>query len=223
MPDRKEYLKKYCQEYWIRNKDKLKKQHKQWAKNNPEKILKIAKHYRENNYEKINKRKKLWCINNPGKRKKYNKKWNKNNPEYNKQYQIENRERLLEYAKQWIKKKLKIDLKFNLNSKIRTAIWQSLKGNKPGRHWEDLVGYTLNDLIKRLQKTMPKGYCWQDFLQGKLHIDHKIPISAFNFNKPEHTDFKRCWALSNLQLLPAKENMTKHNKLSRPFQPALKI
>jgi len=34
---------------------------------------------------------------------------------------------------------------------------------------------------------------------------------------------KRCWALSNLRLLPAKENMIKHNKLDRPFQPALRI
>jgi len=70
---------------------------------------------------------------------------------------------------------------------------------------------------------MPKGYCWQDFLEGKLHIDHKIPISAFNFTKSEHIDFKRCWALSNLQLLPARENIIKSNHLSKPFQPALKI
>ncbi|GAI61384.1 unnamed protein product, partial [marine sediment metagenome] len=38
-----------------------------------------------------------------------------------------------------------------------------------------------------------------------------------------HIDFKRCWALENLRLLPAKENMVKHNKLDRPFQPALRI
>ncbi|MBA7551803.1 hypothetical protein ES705_44352 [subsurface metagenome] len=70
---------------------------------------------------------------------------------------------------------------------------------------------------------MPAGYTWQDFLSGELHIDHIIPISAFNFTKPEHTDFKRAWALENLRLLPAKENMIKHDRLDRPFQPALKI
>jgi len=100
---------------------------------------------------------------------------------------------------------------------------KSLRDNKNGRKWEDLIGYTLDDLIKRLEKTIPKGYIWQDYLTEKLHIDHIIPISVFNFDKPEHIDFKRCWALNNLRLLPAKENMMKHDKLYKPFQPALPI
>jgi len=104
---------------------------------------------------------------------------------------------------------------------ISSSIRIMLKGNKQGRHWEDLVGYELNDLIKRLKKTIPKGYTWQDYLDSKLHIDHIIPVSVFNFTKPEHLDFKKCWALKNLQLLPAKENLEKHNKLDKPFQPCL--
>jgi len=103
------------------------------------------------------------------------------------------------------------------------AIWLSLKGNKAGKHWENLVGYTLKDLVKHLKKTMPKGYNWKDVLNGKLHIDHIIPKSVFNFTKPRHIDFQNCWALSNLQLLPARENMLKHDKLTKPFQPALML
>jgi len=106
---------------------------------------------------------------------------------------------------------------------MSTAINLSLKGNKKGRHWEDLVGYTLKKLKNRLQKTMPEGYTWQDYMDGKLHIDHIIPKSIFNFTKPEHPDFKRCWALENLRLLPAKENQEKSNKLKKPFQSALKL
>ncbi|GAI73524.1 unnamed protein product, partial [marine sediment metagenome] len=45
---------------------------------------------------------------------------------------------------------------------------------------------------------------WKDYLNRDLHIDHIIPKSAFNFTKPEHTDFKRCWALDNLRLLPVQ-------------------
>jgi len=115
-------------------------------------------------------------------------------------------------------------LKYQLNKRMRIHILHSLKrGIKNKQHWEYLVGYTTKDLIKRLQKTMPEDYTWQDFMQGKLHIDHIIPINAFNFDKPEHIDFKRCWALSNLQLLPAKENLKKSNKLLRPFQPSLAL
>ena len=134
-----------------------------------------------------------------------------------------NKEKQKKWFRQYLRKRLKTDLKFNLNHNIRRSIWESLKNEKAGRHWEDLIDYTLTDLIKRLNKTMPEGYTWQDYLQGKLQMDHIIPISVFNFSKPEHTDFKRCWALSNLRLLPAKENLRKSNKLDRPFQPALKI
>lgn len=115
------------------------------------------------------------------------------------------------------------DLKFNLNGKIRSAISLSLKGNKTNKSWEILVDYKLKDLINHLNKTMPYGYCWNDYLNAKLHIDHIIPISVFNFTKPEHTDFKRCWSLSNLRLLPARENLIKNAKLTRPFQPALAL
>ena len=140
--------------------------------------------------------------------KRYRKEFGKRNPKYDNQYRKDRRKR---------------DANFNLNHKMRVVIGRALKGNKSGRKWETLVGYSLNDLLKRLNETMPKGYTWQDFLEGKLHIDHKIPKSVFNFTKPEHIDFKRCWALNNLQLLPARENMVKHDKLSRPFQPAFQI
>jgi len=55
----------------------------------------------------------------------------------------------------------------------------------------------------------------------KWHIDHKTPIAAFNFEKPEDEDFKKCWALENLQPLWAKENMKKHKKLVKPVQQSL--
>ena len=63
---------------------------------------------------------------------------------------------------------------------------------------------------------MPKGYCWQDCLEGKLHIDHIIPIKAFIFNKPEDEEFKQCWSLHNLRLLPAEENLSKSDNITNP-------
>jgi len=193
MFNKKEYMKEYRKLYWKNNHKRLIKKHIEWQKNNPEKVSKNSKHYYENH------------------------------PERFKKYHNENYEKIKISHRQYMNMKRKTDLKFNLNHKVSKAILKALKGNKYGRHWEDLVGYTLKDLIKRLKKTMPIYYTWQDFLQGKLHIDHKIPISAFNFTKPEHTDFKRCWYLSNLRLLPVRENLVKSNKLSKPFQLALKI
>jgi len=169
----------------------------------------VERLYYKNHYFESNKKTGKWRENNCKKLKEKN----------FKERQEHKRNRKNSYSKN----RYKIDLKFNLNSKIGIIIWHSLKGNKAGRGWESLVGYTLSDLIKRLNETMPVGYTWQDYLNGDLQIDHIIPRSAFNFTKPEHTDFRRCWALENLRLLPAKENMIKHDRLDRPFQPALKI
>jgi len=108
-----------------------------------------------------------------------------------------------------------------LHGRIAGNMGKSLKGNKAGYAWESLVGYSVHDLRKRLYRTMPPGNSWQDFLSGKLHIDHIIPIAAFNFRSPGDADFKRCWALKNLRLLPAKENMRKGAKLTAPHQPGL--
>jgi len=60
---------------------------------------------------------------------------------------------------------------------------------------------------------------WDNY--GKWHIDHVIPTSVFNFEKPEDDDFKRCWSLQNLQPLWALDNIKKGNKLEKPFQPKL--
>lgn len=68
---------------------------------------------------------------------------------------------------------------------------------------------------------MPKGYTWADFMAGRLHIDHKVPLAAFNFTTSEDLDFKRAWALSNLQLLPEADNIAKSDSLDGPFQPSL--
>ena len=240
--NKKEYMKKYMKKYRQTNKKKALEYNRQWAKDNEEHRRKYMKQWRKDhpenkkehdkkyylkNKEKIKEYQKQYRIEHPEVNSESIKRYKKNHPErykeMNKKYRANNLEYYKKYANQYVKNKLRIDIKFNINYKIRIAINQSLKGNKSGRHWEDLVGYTLNDLIERLKKTMPKGYDWNDYLSGKLHLDHRIPISAHNFDNPNQIDFQRCWELKNLQLLPAKENQIKGNKLIRPFQPALKI
>ena len=221
MFDKKEYMKKY----YIENKDEVLECQRKYYENNCEGRKEYSRQYHKDNREEMLEQMKQWRRNNIKKINKYKKQYYLNNHEEilgkSKQYQKNNIGKVLEYQKNYKKIRNKIDLGYNLNNKIRRAMNRSLKSNKAGKHWETLVDYSLADLIKRLKRTMPKGYCWQDVLDGKLHIDHIIPKSIFNFTKSEHIDFKRCWALSNLQLLLAKENMSKSNKLSRPFQPAL--
>ena len=98
-----------------------------------------------------------------------------------------------------------------LNNNISAVIRASLKGNKGGRHWEKLVGYTINDLMEHLENLFQPGMTWEN--QGKWHIDHKIPKVFFRFGNPEDPDFKLCWNLNNLQPLWALDNLRKQTKI----------
>lgn len=185
------------------------KRTKKWVKENPEKQQKRTRKWYKQNFEKEQKRSQRWYQANLSRKRKTTQQWRKNNPEKCK------------IALRKSQAKRRSTLKGKLNSNIGCAISRSLKGNKNNRHWEDIVGYTLKQLKIHIEKLFTKGMTWLNY--GKWHIDHKTPISAFNFTKPEHRDFLRCWALDNLQPLWAHGNLTKQDKLDQHFQPSLLI
>lgn len=110
-----------------------------------------------------------------------------------------------------------------LDTRMGRLMYASLrsKGLRKGKRWSALAGYSIDELRRHLAKTMPSGYTWDDYIAGRLHVDHIVPISVFNYSSPDDVDFKRCWAMKNLQLLPARENISKGAKLLTPFQPSL--
>lgn len=124
--------------------------------------------------------------------------------------------------REYVNNSRKSNIGHRINHIMGTAIWRSSKTGKNGKPWTKCVGYNVKELIEHLKTTLPVDYIWDDYINGTdLHIDHKIPIAAFNITSIECTDFKRCWALSNLQLLPSIDNMSKGAKLEKPFQPSL--
>lgn len=185
--------------------------HKRWAKENKDRINTECQRKRKENPGYYNAIGKKYRDKNPQKRYIVCTAWRKNNPEKNNAIQ----------KKSYIKRRT--TLRGNLNHRISVAIQISIKKNKKGRNWESIVGYTLDDLRKCLETQFTQGMSWNEFLKGNIHIDHKTPQSVFNFTKPEHEDFKRCWALSNLQPMWAKENMSKGAKLEKHFQPSLQL
>lgn len=120
--------------------------------------------------------------------------------------------------------KQKQNLHYIISKRMSAGIRDALKnGGKNNNHWEKLVGYTFKQLKRRLSKTMPIGYTWDDFLNRKLHIDHIIPKNEFKYNNYQDLEFKKCWALYNLRLLPAKENILKGYKLIKSYQRVLPL
>lgn len=104
-----------------------------------------------------------------------------------------------------------VDAKFTLTYRVRARVRAMLKV-KGARAQSRRLPFTAEQLEARLRETIPVGYTWQDFMDGRLHIDHIKPIAAFNYTSDTDPEFLACWALSNLQLLPDSENMSKGAK-----------
>jgi hypothetical protein len=107
---------------------------------------------------------------------------------------------------------LKKNVSYLINHRMADGIRKSLRNNKKGK-WLGYVDYSVEELWTRLLDTMPSGYTVEDFISGELHIDHIYPMSKFDIQSPQDEGFTKCWALGNLRLLPAIENIRKSNKV----------
>ncbi len=61
--------------------------------------------------------------------------------------------------------------KYAISDRVGSGMNRSLKkGSKRGRHWEELVTFTSDELIVRLKSTLPEGYSWEDFLKVGIEL-----------------------------------------------------
>jgi len=193
------------------NYEEMNQRNAEWRINNPEKYKEYNKKYREVNREKIREYSEKRYKNNPEVRE-YRAKWQKDNPDntrsskkrYNQSEKGKKRNR--EIAIKW--REINRNRLSNNISRIMRA---SLNKGKEGRHWEELVSYSLKELIKYFEKLFKRDMTWGNY--GKWHIDHIIPVSLWKFESYNDREFKQCWALCNLQPLWAFENRSKGNKI----------
>lgn len=74
--------------------------------------------------------------------------------------------------------------------------------------YEDILGYTQTDFINHIESLFKKGMTWEN--RSEWHIDHIRPLKLFI--EDGVTDVSIINALSNLQPLWAKENLSKGAK-----------
>jgi hypothetical protein len=213
----KECVSKYQKAYRENNAEKIKKWQKEYYEKNAEKLKENSVNWNKNNIDKHKARSKRWTKNNPKRRKELTKKYRENHRkelrEKNKKYRKDNPEKSRESQRKYLNNKNKRDPKSRLRNSVRAAIWALIKSNKNGRHWEDIVGYTREDLIKHLESQFKDGMSWENYGKKGWTIDHIRPISSFNFISCNDKEFKECWSLNNLQPLWAEENLSKSNKI----------
>ena len=116
-------------------------------------------------------------------------------------------------SEEWLKIKRKQPANL-VRSRIAGQVRKALKyeGQAKNNKTFTLLGYTKYELKAHLESyfTEKNGYSWDNM--DEWHIDHIRPVASFNFTTTECEDFKKCWALNNLQPLWATDNMSKGDK-----------
>lgn len=195
---------------------------KNWRSCNKDKVHDQYLRYYSKYQDKVQERNQNWQLRNS---EQYR--------EYHRQYYLLNRERILIQQKEYQRthkierkaywesylprrrelfiEKYYNDHQFRLHFCFSNRMRNSLYNGKHGKPWETLVGYSLSDLMNRLESLFDEGMSWENY--GEWHIDHIIPVSYFKYDSYDSDAFKTCWSLDNLQPLWAEDNLKKHAKL----------
>ena len=99
------------------------------------------------------------------------------------------------------------DIHYRLRYVISSSINHKLKkrlSSKKGKSTFNFLPYTIDDLIKHLERLFTKGMTWDNQGVYGWHIDHIKPDSLFNYKSVDDKEFQECWALKNLQPMWAK-------------------
>ena len=193
-------IKKYFDNWRKKNRKKLNKATKLWRSKNKKRLYEWGKKWTENNREKSRLANRKWHAANKEKHGAAQKLWRKKHP---KEFEAKWR---MEYQQK------KSTPKGALDRRMGCMVWHALHGNKFGRKWEELVGYTVEELRAHLESLFTEDMMWDAFLRGEIHVDHIVPKSRFKYDSPEDPEFKVCWSLSNLQPMWAKDNLQKNDK-----------
>ena len=120
----------------------------------------------------------------------------------------------LKHTKQRVYKTWNSKEQIKIKHNIRTLLNQKLKrrGLTKKNKTFNTLGYSPDDLIYHLEKQFKDGMSWDNY--GEWHIDHIKPDSWFNYKSTDDEEFKKSWALSNLQPLWARDNLSKNNRYS---------
>lgn len=197
--------------WYTENKDRKRESNRKWYMANTDRMKELNLKWNMVNEGKVKKYAREWYAANKEKRKEYSQEWRR-----------ENYEKTREYSR-CASKKARSTPKGKLNNSISCRLRESFRyGQKAGKHWEELLGYTAHDLMKHLEKQFDSKMTWDNY-GSYWHIDHIVPIAVFNFSTPKDIDFKKCWALENLQPLEAKANISKGARIERHFQPSLQM
>lgn len=148
--------------------------------------------------------------------------------EYDKIYRKKNKETRCENAKIYNlthkearnihrRNRLRTDKDYRMISCLRTKLSLSslLKLKEDNDTIVKLIGCSINDLKKHLEKQFKKGMAWNNYGKkyGQWQMDHIIPCCAFDLTK--ESEQIKCFNYMNLQPLWTRENELKARSIKK--------
>ena len=169
---------------------------KHFRKENAEKISAYNKEYAQKNKEAINKKRKARLIEKKEQISEATKAWKEKNKDY-----------IRKYNREYSSKRYKSDPIYKLKINQRTRTRAVLKSSKFAKTHE-LLGCSFDELKIHIESLFIDGMNWDNM--GEWHIDHIMPLAAFNLNLLEAQ--KIAFNYKNLQPLWAIDNLKKGAK-----------
>lgn len=158
-------------------------------------------------------RMQAWRDANKGKVKAYNAEYRKDHKstEYVAAWRAKNLDHARVKVAAYNRMRRATDPAYRLKCRISARLNKMLH-DKAGRPTIELLGFTRDELLRHIERQFTKGMSWEAFGRGEIHIDHIIPVSAFNITSVDDPDFKVCWALTNLRPMWKVDNIKKGGK-----------
>lgn len=172
------------------------KQASEWKSANKDKVEKYRKEYYEKNKEDLNAKLKIRRIE---KKKEY--------ALVSKAWREKNKDQIKKFNRTYTANRYKNDPIFALKLNQRTRVRAILKNDKSAKTHE-LLGCSFEQLKQHIESLFKEGMTWHNM--GEWHIDHIIPLAAFDLSKSENQ--RIAFNYKNLQPLWAIENLKKGAK-----------
>lgn len=123
--------------------------------------------------------------------------------DYNKRNRTKNRE--------YWNNKYNSDPQFNLTIKLRRRVYMSIKNNSKDCKKHDLtiklLGCSFRDYKAHIESKFTQYMKWEHVLSSEIHMDHIIPVSAFDLSDPEqqklcfhYTNYQPLWATTEIAI-----------------------
>ena len=118
-------------------------------------------------------------------------------------YQLKQSLKHDQHVKEW-----KSFVRYAVYQRLKRGVQRGMKDKAANSNWSDYLGYSVGDLIDHIESQFTDGMGWHNM--SEWHIDHVVPICAFDIQSADSEDFKRCYSLDNLMPVWAEDNMNKY-------------